>query len=243
VTVTAAGADRLGDLIRVHQREVVRFVRSRDDWEMMVRANPLAHDPTEGRRYLLAEDEAGGGPLAYVVVRLLRRQGDEARLAQVVEYAGDPGAVATLLASLLARPDVAAARVTVPADDVALNMVLRAAAPEPGSPLGIPSGVPNTIRLIDPAAFVHHLRLYLSERLGDERAASLAVTHGADGRFVVRAGEQTVTAPDRAALTWLMLGTHDQTRLSWLDGAPAALRVALDAVFPVPLPLPGLNYV
>jgi hypothetical protein len=232
-----AGANHLDGLIRVHQREVARFVRSRDDWERMLQAHPLAREAAERRQFFLAED--GGGAVAYVVGRTVRHLADGRFMAQVVEYAGDAGAVAGLLTTWTARPDVVALRITVPEHDAPLNLALRRAVAEPPQP----SIVPTTIRLVDPVALLQHLHVYLTERLGTAQAAALRLSGGAGGSFTIHLGDHTATAPDRAALTWLLLGTHHPDRLAWLDGAPVALRAALDAAFPVPLPLPGLNYV
>ncbi len=142
-----------------------------------------------------------------------------------------------LLAHWLAQPGLDTLQVTVPMQDAALARLLsQVAEPAPG-------GIPETVRLIDPVALVRRLQPYLAERLGAATAAALHLAAGESGTYTLRLREASVTVPDRVALTWLLLGTHRHERLAWLEAAPPALRRALDAAFPVPLPLPGLNWV
>jgi hypothetical protein len=237
VRTREVGPEGVAGLIEVHQREPVRFVRSRQDWEHIVRAHPLAFTPAQRRRYLLADD--GAAALGYVVVQMGRaEEGQPPPPLRVVEHAGDATAVVALLRAAASAQGATAVRITVPAFAPALATLLARIAPEPPWP----DVIPTTVRLIDPAALLDHLRSYLVERLGTDVAGGLAIEPGGD-TFTLRLHGETATAPDRAALTWLVLGTHHTERLAWLEAAPPALRAALQAVFPLPLPLPGLNYV
>ena len=180
---------------------------------------------------------SAGTTLAYAVADVMRGVEGQPADARVIEYAGDADAVMGLVAHCVAQSDVETLHVTVPLQDVALARLLsQVAEPAPG-------GIPETVRLIDPVALVQRLQPYLAERLGAATAAALHLALGESGTYTLRLHEASVVAPDRAAVTWLLLGTHQRGRLAWLEAAPPALRRALAAAFPIPLPLPGLNWV
>src|SRR5579875_4102540 len=85
--ISRAGAERLDDLIRVHQREATRFVRPREDWEKLIRANPKNLDASQEQQLLVADDETGNA-LAYIVADLISPRESAGRYAFVTESAG-----------------------------------------------------------------------------------------------------------------------------------------------------------
>jgi hypothetical protein len=232
--LTIATAWHLDDLIRVQQREASRFVRPREDWEAVLQP-PATFEPGRARQVVVAA--SAGTPLAYAVADVKQDMERQPADAGVIEYAGAAGAVRGLLAHCLAQPGVETLHVTVPMQAVAVARLLRQVA-EP-----TPGGIPETVRLIDPLGLVWRLRPYLAERLGAATATALYLTAGERGTYTLRLRAASVVVPDRAALTWLLVGTHQRERLAWVEAAPPAQRRALAAAFPIPLPLPGLNWV
>lgn len=207
---------------RLHQAEPVRFVRRAEVFARALRGHGH-HVP-----WVIERD---GEALAYAV--LSRDWGDptEGRERWVSEYAGPRGALVQGLPSLLEAADVDDIEFRAPQWDRELAHLLQDAG------LRLREGTlwEHTIRLLDLPLLMRRLRPYLAARLTRREIRALAFAQTAKECVFTHGDEALTLAVGKA--TALVLGGPE---------APAVrteLGESLGALFPIPFPLPGMNYV
>jgi len=220
----------LRDVIRLHQGESVRFIRPYDDVEKLL--SVTGDLPSLGWEQTLLIIQWYEHPMAYVVVRSTEKEGH--RTGRIVEYAGSREVLIRSLGVLLDRYGVKQLRISIPFYDRALIHGLESRGF--GYEVGTMGG--HTLRVIHFERLMERMRSYMEERLGRKAAARL-VFFERGGRFIFRWGDEERRVGDRLTLTRMLFGASGGETRGHIKGLQAVLR----EILPLPLPLPGLNYV
>ena len=207
---------------RLYQAEPVRFVRVAE-----VFARALGG---HGHRMPWVI-ESRGDVVAYVVLARDWGHPPESRERWVSEYAGVRGALVAGIPSLLEAANVDEIEFRAPQCDRELDYLLGNA----GLRLGEGTLWEHTIRLLDLPLLMRRLRPYTVARLPREAARALAFEQTAEQCMFTR-GEDALGL-DIGKATALVLGGPEAPRVG------AELGESLNALFPIPFPLPGMNYV
>jgi predicted N-acetyltransferase YhbS len=231
VRLRPMGDDELDVAIGLHQREAVRFLRPREDWQRLLSAGMLMNEPGD---LFLAWYE--GRPVAYLAVRRGRTQADGTTSPpEVMEFAGCRSSVAGALPQVAGRYGADRAQLVALADDSSL-----AAHAHARGCRSAPRGFPGTLGILHPERFLAAIRPYLAERLGSD-LGRLEFQAGAGG-WIIRSGSQALTLETMGQLTAFVFG-GDTDEARAVPQAPPAMGGALSAAFPLPLLWYGYNYV
>jgi predicted N-acetyltransferase YhbS len=221
------GEDDLDAVIALHQREPVRFLRPREDWERLLAAGMLMNHRAE---LLLARQE--GVPVAYLAVR---EPASSSAAPEVLEFAGSRGASAAVLPAVAARAGADRAHLVALADDREMEIQARARAftarAEP---------FPGTLGVLDPRRFLDAIRVYLAERLGGDATGLSVEVEGEQVAF--RRGDEAVAFGNMGRFTAFLFG-GDTEEARAVPQAPPGLARLLGRAFPMPLLWYGYNYV
>jgi predicted N-acetyltransferase YhbS len=230
IVVREATADDLFKTERTYEREPVRFHRPLEDWRAAFAAI-LGRYGTNFQDFLFLLGDAGDAT-GYVLVR--RSHWGEKPVVRVTEYAGARPYIVGALPAVAAVIGADAVELAVPDYDAGLRRAaaLTGIVPRTDFLLG------HTIKVSSLASFVRGVRPLIEERLGRTGAGGLAFQVGSGGTYDVIVGEEHFPFPVQA-FTTLAFGSP---QADTLDGA-AFGGGELGRMFPVPLPLPGLNYV
>jgi predicted N-acetyltransferase YhbS len=227
LTVAVLQSAELSDVIRLHQQEPVRFLRSRDDWERLLGAGMLMNHAAD----LLLIREAGVA-VAYAGVQRPGPPQDPGRPVLVKEFAGSREALARALPGIAARYRAPAVEVIASGADTAWQGA--AASWEwRGSPLPFP----GTLCIIDVPRFLRAVQPLVTERVGD----ALRIEPEGVGVRLEAAGETAVLETASQLTALLFGGEADDARA--VPALPPAIREVVDAALPLPLLWYGYNYV
>jgi GNAT superfamily N-acetyltransferase len=207
---------------QLYQSEPVRFVRSADFF-----AQALSR---HGRRGLWIIERAGSA-LAYM--RLSRYWGAPAgdRRRVLAEYAGSRAALVDALPSLFEAGEFKQIEFWAPHHDREMAHLLD----QRGMELRPRTIADHTIRLLDLPRLMQRLRPYVAARLRRAEARGLRFEQRERG-CVFALGDEKVEL-DLAQSAKLVLGGPGTPRVEGELGS------VLNSLFPLPFPLPGLNYV
>ena len=227
-TVRAAGLDDAPALSRLHQAEVVRYLRSGDFFARMLR---------HGHRqpWLI---ESGGQPIAYLSLSRIWGLPSGTGVRALAEYGGSRSALLDSLPSILDAAGLTELRVSFPTHDAEMTHLFRSR----GVSLQHDTVHAHTYRLLDLPGLLRALRPYFAARL--PAAALRAFSMTPTGERVSPAGERVNMqfGSEQADLNL-------SEAAAIMFGGPAAPAIDGDLgelmrrIFPIPLPLPGLNYV
>jgi GNAT superfamily N-acetyltransferase len=221
-TARPARPEDWGSCARLHQAEPVRFERP---GEFFARA-------LGGHWHRVPwVIEAGGEVVAYLTLSRDWGEPRESPQRWVSEYAGVRAALVEGLPSLMEAAELEGVQFRAPRWDRELADRLRAEG------LRLSSGTlwEHTIRLLDLPMFMRKLRPYAAARLPRAELRALAFEQTAEG-CVFRQGEESLEL-DVGKATALVLGGPAAPKLKGEAGK------ALGRLFPIPFPLPGMNYV
>lgn len=224
VNVMAEGD--FGAVVRLHQCEAVRFLRSRDDWQRLLSAGMLMNHAAD---LLLIRKR--GIPVAYAGVQTPGLPQDPTRPVLVKEFAGCRAALARALPGIAARYAAPAVELIASASDSSWT-----AAAAPGW-AGATLPFPGTLGVIDVPRFLAAIAPLLDERAG----ASLRLEPDGDGARLQAAGE-TVFLEKAAQLTALIFGGNTEEARAVPSLSPSVQAVVGEAL-PLPLLWYGYNYV
>lgn len=206
---------------RLYQQEAVRFARSAEFF-----ARALAHRHHMGAWMV----QSAEGAQAYLLLARDWGAGHGAPRRLVGEYAGSRGALVEALPSVLEQTGLQQIGLDIPAHDRELAYLLA----REGIELGRATIKDHTIRLLNLPVFMRRLRPYIAARLPRREARELTFEQGDGCVFGFESETQSFDLGRSAAL---MLGGPKAPRLR------GELGRVLGSLLPVPLPLPGLNYV
>jgi GNAT superfamily N-acetyltransferase len=237
VPLTAHDIPALG---AIHEREAVRFVRPRDDWERAFDCGIVMNTPSD---FWGVSD--GSGTVAYVIVhrpdRVRNRKDGDVLFVRVVEHAGSRDAVAHALSALIDQYGAGRAEVHVGGHDADLVRVLRHAGLQ-----GVPEPSSGTIRVIDFPGLMEKVRPLIAGRIGHDSASRLVFeaderAGNARGGFTIGDGSRTIRLADHAALGPWLFGDPGDTHPE-PDG-DRSLAAELAPALPLPALWYGVNYV
>jgi predicted N-acetyltransferase YhbS len=232
VEVTEAGREDRPAVRALHAREPVRFRRSRDDWEQLLDAGMLVC-----QRGTLWVARLGGRPVAYLAAQPPGPEGHRrAGIARVEEYAGDRGAIAEAAPVVARRMGAVAVELVGPDGDAAL--AAHAAARGWSVTIG---SFPGTLGVLRPREFLAALAPWIEERLGARDAARLRIEASeGETRFSVEGESVTLTTTGQLAALLFGGETEEARAVPPREGRVGAL---LQALFPLPLPVYGYNFI
>ncbi len=212
-------------LSSIYQREPVRFHRPLGDWQTALRANAARTRGHGQQKTFLISD--ANGPAAYVVCSTY--VDDDVRRSGVREFAGDRSLIFAAIPSAPLAMGIPDVDLSIPDFDPELNRAF-AASPLEGRP-GPLFG--HTVKVSSVTNFIRAVTPLLEERLGSPAASGLIFQDSPGGGGEAIIGEER-TGFDAPAFTLMAFGNPEA------DGNETPF---LAGVFPLPLPLPGLNYV
>ena len=227
--VQEAEAGDIFKMERLYEREPVRYHRPLEDWRTAFDALERGSDFMKSTAFLFGDVES---PSGYVIVRYGRHRDNE--YATVHEYAGYRTHIAGALPAVAEALSRRSVKLRVPDYDPSLHR----AAERTGLTHTVEHLTSHSVKVSSLASFARALKPYMEERLGRSGAGGIAFQPGPGGTYDVIVGEEHVpfSVP---AFTALAFGTPDREDLE-ATGFGGGL---LGRIFPVPLPLPGLNYV
>jgi predicted N-acetyltransferase YhbS len=248
--IVPVGAGAIPVLRSLYQREPVRFLRRREDWEMAFACGVVMNVAADfwGVTYEGAGATAateGEGLVAYAIVhqpdKVRRRSAADPRLVRVVEFAGDRAAVAAALPQLLDHYGAQRVTIHVQGGDLALHRLLSQA-----GVAGAPAGASGTLRVINFRQLMDRCRPLLAERIGDGAAGELRFESderpgSALGGFTIRSGGEYLRVPDLGALACYLFGSPRREPAP-VEGSPRIASLLAGAL-PLPALWYGMNYV
>lgn len=232
-------------LHELYRREPVRFFRSLEQFDKLVWKHPRLKRLLGDERIVVAYRERPERVSAYVITRVRAVQAGLTRL-HIVEYAGVRDAVIDTIGTIIGETSPSVITFTVPANDGQLLDLLTADGLS-GTRCTLPG---HTLFITDPGTLLAKLASYIQERTGMEVgkevliAEAPGVSEGQETRWNLRVGGELVEIPSRQHFTRLVFGGMTPQDLeSIVPRGGTAARRFLEQAFPVPLPVPGLNYV
>ena len=205
----------------LYQSEPVRFVRRADFFRQA-----LEHSHRE--TWVI---DSNGSPATYVVLSREWGTPPESRRRNVSEYAGSRAALADGLPGLFEAGGYEQIEFAVPTHDRELAGIFAR------QRLGLRPGTveDHTIRLLDVNRLMRRLGPYVAARLPRSEARGLSFGQEDDG-CIFRLGDEKVEL-GLAKSAALVLGGPEAPKV------PGELGRVLASLFPVPFPMPGMNYV
>jgi GNAT superfamily N-acetyltransferase len=221
-TARPAAPDDWCSCARLYQSEPIRFLRSGDFF-----ARAFSGRARRGGWVI----EWAGDVVGYVLLSRYWGSPRGDRRRRVAEYAGSRAALVDALPSLLEAGDLRQIEFQGPSCDRELARLFE----RQGLELFASTIDDHTIRLLDLPRLMQRLRPYVDARLRSAQARRLAVQQR-DGDCTFALGEEAVDL-DLARSAALVLGGPKAPQVE------GELGRALASLFPLPLPLPGMNYV
>ena len=243
------------DFARIHRAEPVRHYRPYSDFKKLIWRY-------EGQKRMFGHEYAfvvrdDGESLAYLILRDQRNpQSGDTAPTMLLEYGGQRDAALKGIAFFAKQVKPGPVTMAIPGHDLEMHHILHRAGMK-GSPTTLPG---HTLRVINFPALFKKLMPFFEEMLPGEEFSALRAwdepvaggfgDDSADDEFkqlfgvshIIEFSGERIQFDD-GALTRLIFGcTQDNaTREANLavEGEPAIL----SKIFPLPLPLPGLNYV
>jgi len=223
-----AGAGDISVLEGLYEREPVRFHRPLEDWEAMLKSLEARSRGKNDRAVFIVEraDE----PVAYVLGSHFIW--DDVLHTRVGEFAGCRRSIMSALPAVCASLGSGAVEMRAPAWDTVMTGLLAA----PGYQMHQQHLIGHTVKVSSVENFFRQIRPLIEERVGRSAAGALRCGTTAEGLYDCWIGEDRLTL-EPSAFTALAFGQPTPgDRERERSGV-------LDRIFPVPLPLVGLNYV
>ena len=215
-------------LASIYSRKPVRFRRSLDDFKSTLAAFRFQARAGPGRTVIAKTD---GRVVAYLSALVRRR--DDTKALETSETGGDPRSVVNLAAALAADEGVKSFDLAVPGAHEDLSIVCgRRGFSEIERPAS------GTFKLLDPAGFVDKMRPLIAERAGTQFAKSLEVGNLAGGGSFRLNGERLDVSKEAELLRLIF---EPGWRTEELDSGQ--LGALMGAAFPLPMIMPGFNFI
>lgn len=243
----------VGALSRIYHAEPLRYLRSKAQFEMLL-------GPRFGRKRMGGLEKLfvvfhAGLPVAYAILRISREK-DGSNNAEIIEYAGDRILLFAHLARIAASCSLDVFIVTVSGTDVLMRSLLESLGVD-GAPNTLPG---HTFRVINFPGLMRRLLPYFEERAGREALNGLSFRSEPTGvptnvapddeefnrifgvRHILEYQGERLAIEDEGILAKLIFGHPGEDVLGGL-GMSEHLRMLLEEILPLPVPIPGLNYV
>jgi hypothetical protein len=210
-------------LAPLHQSEPVRFLRTPGFIEDLA----FWWDWQHPGLWLI---EADGDPAAYVMVSAESPRDSSRKALIISEYAGARAAIVEALPAIFAATEASSIQFLVLGHDRELVYLLRARGAAPKErPLS------GTHRLLDLPGLMEDLRSYLAERLAEADLERLSFEQEGERCAIAYGAERLDMSLSEAAP--LVLGGSDAPQTS------GDISRVVSAIFPIPFPMPGFNYI
>ncbi len=219
----------LENIVKVYQRESVRFFRSLEDFRKILNTGAAMNREAEMLIIQRANDSLG-----YLAVQFPGKEGEK-RTSRVAEYSGVREAVVDTIRCVFNRYDIQELSFSIPFNDVELIYLFKKMGFK--STLG---SIPGTIKIVNFLRLMRRFRPYIEERLGKKKADLLEFSQGGD-EFTIRFSREQFSAGARE-LVQIVFGTYDGREREMMPKEGEMVKILM-AIFPLPFIWPGLNYV
>lgn len=224
VTLEPAEVKDIEMMLRLYQREPVRFIRYREDYERAMQCRFVMNRLSD---FWLIKSE--GRVLAYAIFNRPLPTDKQTRLA---EYAGDRCAVVGALPQIMAHYNLDKLTIHV----LGCDAVLQALMAQRGI-TGAIAPASGTVRVANFPQLMERMRPYLEETLGLATARQFSFVEEEDERFIFIYGQERARIVNRGDVTKFLFGAPDNSDLGLLPEDNPIVRALRPA-----LPIPGLWY-
>ena len=227
VSVRPYSKEMLDSLVRIYQREPIRYIRSKE-----VFAYLMEHGFLRGTTKVIF---VGDKPVAYVKLRGVHQSDDGPRSLSLYELTGPRGLIVASLPALVGREKV---------DTIALSPLygtdepIRVALEKIGVTVERSESLAESMRtvcIINFPLLMEQMLPYFHERLGND--FERLIYYEQDGKFVFGFDRHRFELKDRTALALFILGP--QQSKDTIEPPDDPLGDVLRAVFPMPYVFPG----
>jgi len=220
VSVRPYSEEMLDSLLRIYQREPIRYIRSKEVFPYL-----MERGATE---VIFVSDK----PVAYVKSRGVHQSDDGSRSLSLYELTGPRELIVSSLPALSERENL---------DTLVLSPLygtdepIRVALQNIGVTLERSESLAGTVRIVNFPLFMEQMAPYFQERLGSD--FERLIYYEQDGIFVFGFARQRFELEDRTALALFILGA--QQSKDDIEPPDGTLGDVLRAVFPMPYVFPG----
>ncbi len=220
VSIRPYSREMLDALLRIYQREPIRYIRSKDVFAMLM------------ERGATEVTFVGDRPVAYIKSRGIEQSHDGSRRLLLYELTGPRGLIVASLPGLVERENV---------DKLVLSPLyetdgeIRIALADIGATVERSETLAGTVRIINFPLLMEQMSHYFRERLGSD--FERLVYYEQDEVFVFGFGRQRFELENRTALALFIFGPQQSRDAIEPPGGP--LGDMLRAAFPMPYVFPG----
>jgi len=229
LTLRKYGEKDVIELVKLHQLEPIRFIRTYEDFKTLLESKRLCDQISE--TYVV---EQNGPVVAYVSLQLPRSR--DLPLA-ILELAGSRVAILKTLRSLMDDVGTESAIVRTTTADVELDHLMVSAGAKRST-----GGFMGTVKLIDIERFLESIDTYMTEVIGKRRRKDLSIKYeGKNSELSFTYMDQKFSIRGIDEITSFIFGSVEKQQK--LKHANSELEGMLNSIFPMPLVDYGLNYV
>ena len=215
-------------LVAIAQREGVRFIRPRGDFELV-----MENEHCGGQPCAFQLIELQGIPVGYL---LLRRKAEHDETLRVLEFAGDRLCIRSALGKIVQKlEDGASLEVNVPHGDLLIELLRSVGAREKLARTG------GTMKVIDFCRTMHKLLPYFRERLTGWTCLDLNLAAGKE-RYVAWNEEGNLELEGESNMLWTLLGKPPDAQMEGTY-TTGRMRELVERCLPIPVPLLYLNVI
>jgi len=226
VKIEPYSEERVSDFIAIYQREPVRFKRTLDEFKVLIRRR-IRGEAIKLKHFIAYSNK--DRPLAYV--SLLSFEGEWS----LVEYAGSRRAALHTINKVSKKLGIDRLELNVPYGDWEMLNLLEGAGFKPKTSIA-----PASLAILNPMKFAKKILLYVEERAGK---IDFRVESRPEG-VMIQLSDNCLKLEDPREFTMLIFGKPEtiknpDTPDFDFNKIPKPFR----AVFPMPTPVYGLNYI
>ena len=221
--------ENLEDMVKVYQRESVRFFRSLEYFERILNTGAAMDRKAEILTIQKADELLG-----YLAVQLPEK-GKGKKVSKIAEYSGVRGAIVEAVKCIFDRYNLQELNFNIPFYDEELIYMFKK--------MGFKSAmvnIPGTIKIINFPRLMKRFHPYIEERLGKKKADLLKFSQQ-DDKFTIRFNQEQFNT-DASKLAQIVFGTYNEREREMIPKEGKMAKV-LRTIFPLPFIWPGLNYV
>jgi GNAT superfamily N-acetyltransferase len=228
VQIHAANLQDIDMLVALAERESVRFIRPRSDFELV-----MENEHCGGRPCKFYFIELRGIPVGYL---LLRGKIDSNEDIKLIEFVGDRLCILSALEKIVQRiSDDASLEINIPHGDLLIELLSNAGAQGKLAKTG------GTMKVIDFCRTMRKLFPYFKERLAGWACLSLNLTAGKE-RYVAWNEKGTLELEDEDNMLWTLLGKPPDALIEGIR-ATGQMEKLVEQCLPIPVPLIYFNVI
>jgi len=218
----------LENIVRVYQKERVRFFRPLEDFKKILTTG-LAMD----RKAEILTIHKANEFLGYLAVQIPEEKEGKERISNVAEYSGIRRAILGAVKPIFDRYDIQELSFNIPFHDAEFIYTLK----EKGFKSSI-ENIPGTMKIINFPRLMARFRPYIEERL-DKKTSDLIRFNQEKDRFTIGFGGEEFNT-DARRLAQIVFGTPGKEEIMVES---RKITKILKEIFPLPSIWPGLNCV